>query len=120
MKKTDVIIIGAGAAGLMAAYTLVKAGKTVTILEARNRLGGRIHTISNPNFSTYVELGAEFIHGDLPVTLHLLQEAGIGLNDVLFEMWQYSKGKLNKSQEFVEGWDTLLEKINQLARYAVA
>lgn len=114
MKRTDCIVIGAGAAGLMAAYTLVEAGKTVTVIEARDRIGGRIHTLSNEQFSTYVELGAEFIHGDLPVTLGLLKEAGIGYSDVGFEMWQYRNGKFEQSEEFVEGWDELLEKLNQL------
>jgi len=114
MKTTDVIIIGAGAAGLMAAYTLVKAGKTVTVLEARNLIGGRIHTISNKQFSTPVELGAEFVHGDLPVTLGLLKEAGIGSTDVGFEMWQHHNGKFEQSDEFVEGWGNFLEKLNLL------
>lgn len=114
MKQTDVIIIGAGAAGLMAAYTLVKAGKKVTVLEARNRTGGRIHTINDQNFSNPTELGAEFVHGDLPVTLNLLKEAGISSRDVDFEMWQYHNGTFKQSDEFVEGWDELLEKLNQL------
>ena len=114
MKATDIIIIGAGAAGLMAAYTLSKAGKSVTVLEARNRIGGRIHTIYNPEFSAPVELGAEFIHGNLPVTLALLNEAGIGFNDVHFEMWQHHNDLFVKSEEFVEGWENFLEKVNQL------
>lgn len=113
MKKTDIIILGAGATGLMAAYTLSKAGKTVTVLEARNRIGGRIHTVTNP-FSFPVELGAEFVHGDLPVTLWLLDDAGIPYSDVGFEMWQYHNGKFEQSEEFVEGWDGFLEKVNQL------
>jgi len=114
MKPTDVIITGAGAAGLMAAYTLVKAGKTVTVLEARDRTGGRIHTITNKNFSTPTELGAEFVHGNLPVTLNLLNEAGIGATGVDFEMWQYHDGSFKQSHEFVEGWDNFLEKLNTL------
>lgn len=114
MKTTNVIIIGAGAAGLMAAYTLTKAGKTVTVLEARNRTGGRIHTINNNHFSNPVELGAEFVHGNLPVTLNLLNEAGIGTTGVDFEMWQYHDGSFKQSHEFVEGWDNFLEKVNAL------
>lgn len=114
MKQTDVIIIGAGATGLMAAYTLARAGKTVTVLEARNRIGGRIHTINDKNFSAPTELGAEFIHGNLPVTLALLKEAGISIDDVLFEMWQNHNGIFTQSDEFVEGWDEFLKKANQL------
>lgn len=67
MDQADVIIIGAGAAGLMAGRELLKAGKTVLLLEARNRTGGRI----------YKHTGAEFIHGNLALTLALLKEAGI-------------------------------------------
>ncbi|AWH83925.1 hypothetical protein HYN59_01830 [Flavobacterium album] len=113
MKKTDVIIIGAGASGLMTAYTLAKAGKTVTVLEARNRIGGRINTVKE-NFSGPTELGAEFVHGDLPVTLNLLKEAGIDACDVGFEMWQSHNGTFKQSEEFVEGWDGFLEKLNKL------
>jgi monoamine oxidase len=57
------LIIGAGTAGLSAAHDLVKAGETVTVLEARERVGGRVYT--NRDFSPVpVEMGAEFIHGD--------------------------------------------------------
>lgn len=109
MEKTDVIVIGAGAAGLMAAYMLAKAGKTVKVLEARNRLGGRIHTHDDK-----YELGAEFVHGNLPVTLGLLKEAGIATTAVNFEMWQHQDGKLQQSDEFVERWDELMGKLNAL------
>jgi monoamine oxidase len=67
MTQADVIIIGAGAAGLMAGRALVKAGRNVLLLEARERIGGRI----------YQHTGAEFIHGDQPLTQRLLKEAGI-------------------------------------------
>jgi monoamine oxidase len=46
----SIIVIGAGAAGLMAAHELSKKGRQVTILEASNRLGGRIHTLVDPCF----------------------------------------------------------------------
>lgn len=113
MKQPDVIIIGAGAAGLMAAYTLVKSGKTVTVLEARRRLGGRIHTVKQ-EFSAPVELGAEFVHGNLPVTLGLLKEAGIATTGVNFEMWQHHGDVLKQSEEFIEGFGDFLGKLNDL------
>ena len=65
----DVLIIGAGAAGLMAAYQLSKSGKQVIVLEARNRTGGMIHRVDNMSLVKYAELGAKFIHGDLRVTV---------------------------------------------------
>lgn len=111
MKNPDVIIIGAGAAGLMAAHELSKVGKQVTVLEARNRIGGRIHTL---NDNLYAELGAEFIHGDLPVTLQLLKEADIELQPASGEMWHSRDGKFSKNAEQFEHWDLLMDKLNEL------
>jgi monoamine oxidase len=73
----DVIIIGAGAAGLMAARELMRGGKRVLILEGRDRIGGRIYTFSGNGFSVPVEAGAEFIHGEAKVTIDVLKEYGI-------------------------------------------
>src|SRR5688500_18856845 len=61
--RFDVIVIGAGAAGLAAAATLSEAGKNVCILEARDRIGGRIFSRVEPDVPIAIELGAEFIHG---------------------------------------------------------
>jgi monoamine oxidase len=74
-----VIVIGAGAAGLMAARKLGRAGKRVTILEARDRCGGRIDPLPAAEFGYPAEGGAEFIHGEAPVTRALLREAGLSL-----------------------------------------
>lgn len=70
----DTIIIGAGAAGLAAAQALQAAGERVLLLEARDRVGGRIATDR-----TYgpVELGAEFIHGDRASTWAYVRAAGL-------------------------------------------
>jgi len=111
MKNADVIIIGAGAAGLMAAYELSKAGKQVVILEARSHVGGRMHTLDD---DLHTELGAEFIHGDLPVTLQLLKEANIEAIPASGEMWHSRDGKFSKNAEQFEHWDLLMEKLNKL------
>jgi monoamine oxidase len=95
--KNTVLIIGAGAAGLMAARTLSNAGKTVTVLEARNRTGGRIHTLSDTLFFKHTELGAEFVHGNLPVTLKLFKEAKINYRSANAEMWRYENGNFEKT-----------------------
>jgi monoamine oxidase len=71
----DVIVIGAGVAGLAAARSLAEAGLSVTLVEAQHRVGGRIHTV--PGNPLPIELGAEFIHG-LPLELiSLVDEAGL-------------------------------------------
>ena len=63
----SILVIGAGMAGLTAARELHDAGETVTVLEARERTGGRVYT--DRQFAGIpVEFGAEFIHGDLAPT----------------------------------------------------
>jgi monoamine oxidase len=62
----DVIIIGAGAAGLAAAEHLGNAGLRLLVLEARERVGGRIWTIPGPSPEEAIELGPEFVHGKPP------------------------------------------------------
>ncbi|GAB3936908.1 flavin monoamine oxidase family protein [Mucilaginibacter myungsuensis] len=112
--ESNMIIIGAGAAGLMAARTLALAGNTVTVLEARNRTGGRINTISNTSFFTKAELGAEFIHGDLPVTLDLLKEADIATQPFDMQTWRYRDGQFRPEEEQVEHWDIVMQKLAEL------
>ena len=71
------MIIGAGAAGLAAAAELKRAGRSVVVLEARSRTGGRCWTRRLPGLAVPVELGAEFIHGRPQATLDLLAAAGV-------------------------------------------
>jgi monoamine oxidase len=60
-KMRNILVIGAGIAGLAAARQLQFSNFQVTVLEARNRIGGRIYT--NKNFGFPVDLGASWIHG---------------------------------------------------------
>lgn len=76
-RSYDVIVIGAGAAGLAAAHTLASAGRSVLVLEARSRIGGRVWTRHMPGLGVPVEMGAEFIHGRAAATLALLKRAHI-------------------------------------------
>ena len=75
----DVIVIGAGAAGLAAADALARAGRSVLVLEARSRVGGRVWTRRMPGLAVPVELGGEFVHGDASVTHQLLKRAGMAV-----------------------------------------
>ncbi|CAD5112502.1 DgyrCDS1717 [Dimorphilus gyrociliatus] len=62
VKSKDIIIVGAGISGISAARILINGGHNVTVLEARNRVGGRIHTVEVNN--NKVDLGASWIHKD--------------------------------------------------------
>lgn len=108
---TTVLIIGAGAAGLMAARELSAHGHAVTLLEARHRAGGRMCTIQPDGFSVPIETGAEFVHGKLPVTLQLLEAAGIGFEPVQGRMIEVRKGRWHRQEHFIEGWSTLMEHL---------
>jgi monoamine oxidase len=79
LHSKHVIVVGAGAAGLMAARELARAGSRTTILEARDRCGGRIHPLPAADFGYPAEGGAEFVHGEAPVTRGLLGEARLSL-----------------------------------------
>ncbi len=109
----DLIVIGAGAAGLMAAWELVQTGKKVAIIEARDRIGGRIHTVYDENFSLPIEAGAEFVHGDLPLTKLLLKKAGIAYPKVEGSVWRKEKNGLQKS-DFIEDYRDLNKNFIEL------
>jgi monoamine oxidase len=114
MEKFDVIIIGAGACGLMAAKTLSNAKQKVCLLEARDRIGGRAYTINKEGFSKPIEAGAEFIHGNLELTISLLKEAGIKYYETDGELWQLKNNDLIKREDFIVHADDLMKKMKLL------
>jgi monoamine oxidase len=79
--KFDAVILGAGAAGLAAAAELARRGKSAVVLEARDRIGGRVWSLEVPGLPVPVELGAEFIHGRPAATLARMRRAGIAALD---------------------------------------
>ncbi len=99
MDDFDVIVIGAGAAGLAAAHALSQRGLSVAVLEARDRIGGRIWTIRPQDSSTPVELGAEFVHGRPRETYEIAAAAGLTLCEASGETWLSHGGKLTQERD---------------------
>lgn len=94
----DVLIVGAGVAGLAAAQSLTAAGRHVTILEARDRIGGRIFTHPASTPEAPIELGAEFVHGRPPEIFNLAKSAGLRLQELRGQFWYTEKGKLCRDE----------------------
>jgi monoamine oxidase len=98
-ESADVIVIGAGVAGLTAARLLGEAGLRVLILEARDRIGGRVWTIESPQ-GVPVELGAEFIHGHPSNIFEPARAADLELSEFTGRQWVQLDGKLQPSSDF--------------------
>ena len=96
-------MIGAGAAGLAAAAALCRSGRSVLVLEARDRPGGRTWTRLEPGLRAPIELGAEFIHGDSPETSALLHAVGAAPIDTAGERWSLLDGRLQHRTESLLG-----------------
>ena len=77
MSTADVLVLGAGIAGLAAAERLAAAGRRVVVVESRDRIGGRIHTVHDPESHHPIELGAEFVHGRPPGLYGMAEVLGL-------------------------------------------
>jgi monoamine oxidase len=112
--NTNCIVIGAGAAGLMLASELTKAGYSVIVLEARDRIGGRICTLPASPFSSPVETGAEFVHGELPITSSLLASANMMQTPIEGKIYQIEKGQITSNTLFDDDWDHVISELKTL------
>ena len=108
----DVLVIGAGVAGLAAAAELHEAGVRVRILEARQRLGGRVWSVQANGLDQAIEMGAEFIHGKPPELFSIARAAGLdpvqlggenftsdGVNIRRFDFFSKSESVLDKMDD---------------------
>jgi monoamine oxidase len=111
-EQFDAIIIGAGAAGLAAASELRGAGRSVVVIEARNRVGGRILTYRDAAIPVPIELGAEFLHGATPYTDTIIDTAGLTAIDVGGDRWQASGGRFKEADDGKKV-DRVLRKLDE-------
>jgi len=111
MESHEVAVIGAGVAGLAAACVLANAGVDVCLLEARDRIGGRIHTHHDPATEVPIELGAEFIHGNPPGMLDLVNRAELPFESVAGERWCSDGGRIYGCERLDDEFDQVLGKL---------
>ncbi|MGZ8517841.1 MAG: flavin monoamine oxidase family protein [Chitinophagaceae bacterium] len=113
-KKPKVVIIGAGFAGLSAAYYLYRKKIDFIILEARNRIGGRVfsHNI-DPRENLVIELGAEWVGNSHTRLQNLCNEFGLELQNNQFESHLVYQGKYynNKEWGYSEEWKKKFQAI---------
>lgn len=111
-KKPKVIIIGAGFAGLAAAYQLRKRNIDCVILEARNRIGGRVfsHTMDEAE-KLVIELGAEWVGASHERLIALTKEMGLELDNNQFDTHLIYQGKYARNNEwdYSAGWKQKFE-----------
>jgi len=98
--ENDVIVVGAGAAGLAATRKLSSCGRRVVVLEARDRIGGRVFTEQDNVLNSPVELGAEFIHGRPPEIWQLLNERNVKGIEVDGDNWCLRDQELSRCEFF--------------------
>lgn len=116
MTKTaddfDVVVIGAGAAGLAAATHLCRQRKSVCILEARERVGGRIFSIRPRGNALPLELGAEFIHGESEAVFEQLRLSGDVWVDAGQSRYRARRpGELQRAESLFESMKERLKRI---------
>jgi monoamine oxidase len=114
--KFDAIVIGAGAAGLAAARDLSGARKRVYIIEARERTGGRIHTLHVADLPLPIELGAEFIHGEAPETFSIVEAAALMVCQLPDNHLWSRDGKWETIHDFWERVEKVRAQIGRLRR----
>jgi monoamine oxidase len=110
-RTPDVVIVGAGVAGLAAAARLTEAGVAVTVLEARDRIGGRVFTTRDARMEHPIELGAEFLHGAAERTSRVVGAAGRTVLDIRGERWESGARGLRPLPDFWKRLDRVMRRL---------
>jgi monoamine oxidase len=110
---SEVVVIGAGCAGLAAAYELRRAGIDVVVLEARDRVGGRISTLRVPSLPVPVELGAEFVHGaGADETFRIAGLANLLTVELTGSQWRAEQGRIEPLGDFWARIDRFMRRLD--------
>lgn len=108
----DVVIVGAGVAGLAALRVLEGSGVHAQVLEARNRIGGRIFTLRDPELPHPIELGAEFIHGSAEEVVEIADEAKLVAYEISGQRWRTRGRRLVRLDDY---WKRLHKVMRHLS-----
>jgi monoamine oxidase len=122
LEGASVLVAGAGLAGLAAARDLVRGGARVTVVDARDRVGGRVHTIRSGFVEQqHGEAGADMIEEAQAEIRTLAAELGVGLVRILRTGWGYARRDSNGrvrilSQSAARGWSRMSDALRPLTR----
>jgi monoamine oxidase len=108
MSLQTILVIGGGIAGLGAAAELLRHGRTVILIESRDRFGGRIHTAHSKNLA--IELGAEFLHGKNEAISSAIKAARLSVHSASPRNRFFDNGALRD----VALWDEVGELFHQI------
>jgi monoamine oxidase len=114
-RITEVVVIGAGVAGLACAQALCDAGLRVTILESRSRVGGRIWTVHPYRTKAPVEMGAEFIHGLPREAWQIIERAGLPTHELTGNRWRLEQARLAPMSGSWDLIDSIFRRIDESA-----
>lgn len=111
----DVIVIGAGFTGLSAARDLTRAGKDVLVLEARDRVGGRVESRTN-GLGERIDTGGEFLCQDMPELMALVREFGMPLIEPHFSGEDVAQPKMTAAEfaDAYRGSQALRERLDAI------
>jgi len=110
-STVDVVVVGAGVAGLAALRELDRGGLSACALEARDRIGGRILTVLDDRLPHAIELGAEFVHGSAEELVEILDQARLPAFAIEGKRWRKHGGRLVPNSDFWKQLDTVMRHL---------